>query len=638
VAFAARIIVVIVRIVQKSNMRYLFILFLCLFMEATHAGSLKDTVQLKEVVAFPIARNAKQFQAENNQLNTVDKLLLNSNSVYIKNYGAKALSSITYRGTSAAQNDFYWNGVKINSALTGQVDCSLMPIDPSQQFSISSASNAIGSRVSMDDKSPFYFQAPVQFELQTRYLSLNAFDISNTVFLRHKGFYTSGNLYYHQGKYDFLVPEGQQGKGYRKQQNSKTTQLSARASVGYSSKAQDVLFAVWWVNTNRQLPPVFTKLLSQESQYDQSFRVMTRYMFTKRDNLLGISASFLKEEMRYRNPELALISDNNSLVSRNELYYRRSIKQHMFSAELGFKYDLEIGKSTNLLKNRIRNFYELRELFIYTSKNRKVSVNATLYQTFFQKKVFVSGIAKSKIVFIQPSASMFAMQLSFARTLRFPSLNDLFWAGAGNPNLNPEKGWKGDIHLEKQITQYANLKVGAYGQYVQDWILWHPVTAAYWQPENLKKVYGYGVELEAVVGKRKTNDHNWFVYAIGIYSWNKMINLEPSSVNDLSKGKQLIYVPQHRLTSSLVAGFKGFQTTFDVSYTGKVYTSTDNTEALPAFMLMDIHLSKVFLIQRQAITLGFAVCNLANTFYQTMPFRAMPGRYFECSVKLNLKG
>lgn len=607
-------------------------------MEASQAGSLKDTVQLKEVVTFPGARNAKQYQVEHNQSNTVDKLLLNSNSVYIKNYGAKALSSITYRGTSAAQNDFYWNGVKINSALTGQVDCSLMPIDPSQQFSISSASNAIGSRVSMDDKSPFYFHAPVQFELQTRYLSLNAFDISNTVFLRHKGFYTSGNLYYHQGKYDFLVPEGQLGKTYRKQQNSKTTQLSARASVGYSSKAHDVLFAVWWVNTNRQLPPIFTKLLSQESQYDQSLRVMTRYMFTKRDNLLGISASFLKEEMRYRNPELALISDNNSLVSRNELYYRRSFKQHMFSAELGFKYDLEIGKSTNLLKNRIRNFYELRELFIYTSKNRKVSVNATLYQTFFQKKVFVSGIAKSKIVFIQPSASMFAMQLSFARTLRFPSLNDLFWAGAGNPNLNPEKGWKGDIHLEKQITQYANLKVGAYGQYVQDWILWHPVTAAYWQPENLKKVYGYGVELEAVVGKRKTNDHNWFVYAIGIYSWNKMINLEPSSVNDLSKGKQLIYVPQHRLTSSLVAGFKGFQTTFDVSYTGKVYTSTDNTEALPAFMLMDIHLSKVFLIQRQAITLGFAVCNLANTFYQTMPFRAMPGRYFECSVKLNLKG
>jgi iron complex outermembrane receptor protein len=230
------------------------------------------------------------------------------------------------------------------------------------------------------------------------------------------------------------------------------------------------------------------------------------------------------------------------------------------------------------------------------------------------------------------------MQLSFARTLRFPSLNDLFWAGAGNPNLNPENGWKGDIHLEKQMTQYANLKVGAYGQYVQDWILWHPVTAAYWQPENLKKVYGYGVEIEAVVGKRKTNDQSWFVYALGNYSWNKMINLESSSVNDLSKGKQLIYVPQHRLNSSLVAGYKGFQTTFDVSYTGKVYTATDNTEALPAFMLMDIHLSKAFFIQRQAITLGFAVCNLANTFYQTIPYRAMPGRYFECSVKLNLRG
>jgi hypothetical protein len=89
VAFVVRIIAVIVRIVQKSNMRFLFILFLCLFMEATQAGSLKDTVQLKEVVAFPVARNAKQFQAENNQSNTVDKLLLNSNSVYIKTMAQK---------------------------------------------------------------------------------------------------------------------------------------------------------------------------------------------------------------------------------------------------------------------------------------------------------------------------------------------------------------------------------------------------------------------------------------------------------------------------------------------------------------------------------------------------------------------
>jgi hypothetical protein len=126
VAFAVRIIAVIARIVQKSNMRYLFILFLCLFMEAAQAGSLKDTVHLNEVVTFPIARNAKLYQVENNQSNTVDKLLLNSNSMFIKNYGAKALSSITYRGTSAAQNDFYWNGVKINSALTGQVDCSFI--------------------------------------------------------------------------------------------------------------------------------------------------------------------------------------------------------------------------------------------------------------------------------------------------------------------------------------------------------------------------------------------------------------------------------------------------------------------------------------------------------------------------------
>jgi hypothetical protein len=90
--------------------------------------------------------------------------------------------------------------------------------------------------------------------------------------------------------------------------------------------------------------------------------------------------------MRYRNPEINLISNNNSLVSRNELYYRRSFKQNMFEAELGFKYDLELGKSLNLLQNRVRNFYELKEQFFYSSRNRKVTVHATLYQMFFQKK------------------------------------------------------------------------------------------------------------------------------------------------------------------------------------------------------------------------------------------------------------
>jgi iron complex outermembrane receptor protein len=599
---------------------------------------MKDTVRLKEVVTVPFVKSAKFYQTENNQSNSIDKLLLNANSMYIKNYGAKALSSITYRGTSAAQNEFYWNGVKINSPLTGQVDCSLIPIDPSQQFLVSSASNAIGAKVSMDDKSNSFLQYPVQYELQTRYLSLNAFDISNTLFIRNKGFFANGNLFYHQGKYNFLVPDVNQVKGYKKQTNSNTTQLSARASIGYSAKAHDVLLALWWMNTNRQLPPVLSKVASQESQYDQSLRLMFRYIFEKKNNVVGLSSSYLKDDMQYKNPELNLKSINNSIVSRSELYYRRFFKQGQFAVEVGFKYDFEQGKSINLAQNRLRSFYEVRQLFMFKSKNSKALVHVGVYQTIYQKRVFVSGVLKSKFILIKPESKMFSIQCSAARTLRYPSLNDLFWAGAGNPNLNPEKGWKGDLNFEKQFTQYVNLKVGGYGQYVSDWILWHPITSAYWLPENLKKVYGYGIEAEAVIGKRKTDERSWFVYAVGNYSWNRMINLDPSSVNDLSRGKQLIYVPMHRMNVSLVSGFKGFQCSVDVSHTGRVFTSTDNTESLPSFTVFDMHIAKSFFIQRQAISIAFAVYNLANTYYQTMPFRAMPGRYFECTLKFNLKG
>jgi hypothetical protein len=49
-----------------------------------------------------------------------------------------------------------------------------------------------------------------------------------------------------------------------------------------------------------------------------------------------------------------------------------------------------------------------------------------------------------------------------------------------------------------------------------------------------------------------------------------------------------------------------------------------------------LHVTKTLTLKSLEAKARFTVYNIANKDYKTIPMRAMPGRYFEFSVQLNM--
>jgi len=90
-----------------------------------------------------------------------DALLYNS-SIYFRENGYGMVSSASFRGTGAQQTAVIWNGVNINSQLTGQTDFNTIIAQGFDQITIRSGggssqygSGAIGGSIHLNNRLPF---------------------------------------------------------------------------------------------------------------------------------------------------------------------------------------------------------------------------------------------------------------------------------------------------------------------------------------------------------------------------------------------------------------------------------------------------------------------------------------------------
>ena len=87
---------------------------------------------------------------------------------------------------------------------------------------------------------------------------------------------------------------------------------------------------------------------------------------------------------------------------------------------------------------------------------------------------------------------------------------------------------------------------------------------------------------------------------------------------------------------------ENFTFKYDLEYTGKRYTSSNNEESeyervLNPYWLSKISLDKMVELNALKINLKFTVENLFNEEYQSILWRPMPGRYYSFSVGLSYK-
>jgi len=223
------------------------------------------------------------------------------------------------------------------------------------------------------------------------------------------------------------------------------------------------------------------------------------------------------------------------------------------------------------------------------------------------------------------------------KAVRYPDFNSLFWKGdsraRGNPELEPERktAWNAAIRLRHDQWYFPELNLHYYSEKITDLIFWHRSFNGVWEPRNEDKAEKRGVDLEL-----RQNMIPSHVQIQTAYSWIDAVNKvdEPNRYD-----KNIIFVPQHTINTSLWIGWGNWQTQV-------VYRAVSERETIPAnsngtqlnaYEIWDASCGYKHQIGKLTIDLGMAVKNITGSDYQLLYGYPMPGQEIQLNLALNFQ-
>ncbi len=549
------------------------------------------------------------------QNTTITNTLQNSAPFYIKENGKGMVSSIALRGTTASQTVLVWNGININSQLTGQTDLNTINPQIFEQISINLGggstlynSGAIAGSIHLDNPLIFkpLFKNTFQFSLGS-FNTRNAFVSSKYA---NEKFAFSVN-YAHQksdNDYEFI------GTPY-KNTNGNFHLNSGNFSLAYQINSKNII--KFYTNIfigNRNLSPSIAAV-SNAKYLDKNFRNLATWTFSKNKFQSDFKYAFLREEYQYfqdKDIDNFTFGNVNQQILKLDLKYNFNDKTNVTYI---FSYQNVKGNGSNI-QNIARNIFDYGVLFHYQFKKYS-GFELQIKQeksTDFESPILYSIGNYSKI------NSFYTIKTQISRNYRIPTFNDMYWVNGGNINLNPENSNQININNQLKFKSF-NINFNAYYISISNMIQWVPNPSGLWQPINNEKVTSKGLEFDYEY-KLKINNHLF------------KLNLQYAYTNSTSKNTnlQLIYVPFNKVTSSLNYQKQNFSCSLFGSYNAEVFTTTDHSNKLKPYFLWNSQ----FNYQLKSIKIGLSVENISNQFYQNVLNRPLPGRNYNLQIQYKL--
>ena len=662
------------RILTCSNFKVILCgLLFVIFTEELTAQKLTDTIPLREVTIYGKAKieeagmmvtHIDTMAMQQMKTQTISELLSSYSPVFIKSYGRGSAATASFRGTAPSHTQVYWNGIKLNSLMSGIVDFSLFPVyfidDISLQHggsSLQSGSGALGGSVLINNKADWndrfsirYVQTVESFNTYKEYLNLG-FGNGRIQF--------KTRVFSDRSKNDFPFFNYAVVEKYMAiQKNAEYEKAGLLQEIYYRYKNQSVSAKLWGYQSDRNFPQLMLSLDGAEiteKQKDQNLRSVFSWKMTntksKFECLTGLNMSWLYYYRASPDPQDKFVSSD----SRN--------KEQSFTNQLNYSW---IPKETLSFDWSLNTSYSVVSAF---DKGPKVgvgydhdqwtfsllnSVHLQLLPQLTTSFLFRSDYYQARMIGFIPSfgaeywldkKQLCSLKLNLSRNYHQPSLNDLYYIPGGNPNLKPEDGFSGDLTytykwtedmttLSGQITGFASL--------IDNWIVWHPADNGgnYWEASNLRKVFARGIETQASAQMKLASGVLFNLR--GYYSYSATSNMDAVSSVDESRGKQLIYIPKHKANLFVESDFKAYYLKINAPFTGKRYTSSNNVESdyetvLNPYWLVDLTIGKKFDWKAFFADVSLNVENLLNTDYMAILNRAMPGRYYSLTVQIQFK-
>ena len=583
---------------------------------------------------------------------SLSQLLIQHSPVFIKTYGPGGTASASFRGTTSSHTLVLWNGFQLNSPTLGEVDFSMIPVFFTDEVSLqwgsktSANSGGLGGVVNIANNQKF--NEGLILDARQTYGSFNTWGSYLTVGYSAKNFIARVKAYRNSSDNDFTytniatIPHQEM-----KQKNADFVDYGFMPEMQVRFKNSLLTFVSWNQFSHRNYPQIMPNVFNNTKEYaDNDFsRNFLSYKYYWNSGRVEVKSSYFHEVQTYflesytsnGNPVTQNHSLNKSDVFRQIIDLQQDLyKSWKLYAKIQWdnekvtssNYD---SSTTSSPKRNILSFYAAVDGKIY----KDLDLRMTLRNDIVDDKS-VGFFPTATLAYRMPFVKGLSFNLGYSHNYRNPSLNDLYWNPGGNENLKGENGKTVDFdinYLYENLNFNLDLRTGLYYSKVKDWIQWVPTTYRYWMPKNVSEVMARGAEFHFKANYRYAL---WNFTLSGNYVYSHTTDESEYAQQYDSDGKQLIYIPKHHANAFAEVRWKTWNLNYTFEFTGKRTTSMNDDDFfaydLPYYTLHHLSLGK----QLKKFRLEFRINNLTNNDYQTVLWRAMPGRSYEVYLEFKL--
>ena len=575
---------------------------------------------------------------------TISELIRITGTGQIRSYGPSGLSTPSFRGTGGSHTAILWNGISIQSPLSGQQDLSQVPIDVVDDIKIQKGgsgslygSGAIGGSIQLNNIAQFNqgFRLSTNQKVGSFGNHYQNYQIrwSNKKFSNKTSFFRRvvDNDYKYTNQYVRPIRS-------ERRVHSKLEQNGILQQNDWKLNDRQLLsIKFWYQNNNYEIPnSILANQDSEAIQKDSYSRTLLTWNLDQRLFSITYKQAYFWHKLNYRNGNIGINSNSIYKSWFNRIEGEIDLSDRLvLVAGINHAYelsDVDNFGGENPSRNNTAMFGSLRyksidERLLVAANIREELVNSSL--TPFSPSLGISHQTFTNILFSG----------NISRNYRIPTFNDLYWVGDsfGNPDLFAETSWNEELGIEyNQSKKVITVKATFYNSIVDNWIQWAPTleNSTQWTPSNVKQVWSRGVETK-LSGHVAIGDI-WFDWNMS-YNYTKTTNRKIDIGNIRSLGKQLFYTPMHEGNISLKTSYKTFSLLVLNDYTGKQFTDEDNSEirALSSYNVLSTYFNKTFEIHLFSGSLEFKIDNLLDKAYENRRGYPTYGRNFSLGLNLN---
>lgn len=397
---------------------------------------------------------------------------------------------------------------------------------------------------------------------------------------------------------------------------------------------------VWYSYDDRDIPPVVagSSTYYPQKMLNKTLRSIIEYKLVEKFWNFSVKTSLVNQFMNYRNDSMFINNDHRYYTWFTSARFNWTRVKNL-SVKPGLDYTYDYVKSDAYSGIKTRNTLGLYLEASYRF-NDHVKTQMILREDYLDG-AFMPFVPSLGLEYKPFNAINLYLSANAFRNYRYPTLNDLYWAFWGNPDLKPEfdNGIEGGItynYLSDNGKFFIETAVSGYYSWMHDMIVWNPVpeNPSVWRPQNVSEVNARGIEaslnLKWKISRLQITSSNNYTFCKSTYE-------KTTSPEDQSLGKQLIYIPEDTYNGTLNLNCWNFILGYNLVFVNKRYTSTDNQSYMPWYSLSNIILGKSFNLSNFVLSLQVKVNNLFDVDYQSVKNWPMPGRNYSLTARFEFK-